>query len=197
MEQVENPAVEDSQSQNDSTSTIRVQVSLLDKLMNLVGEIVLVRNQVLQYCNHQDSLELTKLSQKLDLVTGELQGEVMQTRMQPIGSILNKFQRVTRDIAKDLGKKIELKFQGTETELDKTLLEAIKDPLTHLIRNACDHGIDLPEVRKALGKHEIGKIQVNAYHEGGQVIIEISDDGQGLNRKRILEKALEQNLVSM
>jgi two-component system chemotaxis sensor kinase CheA len=195
-EHIEAAGPDEAQHQHDSTTTIRVQVALLDKLMNLVGEIVLVRNQVLQYCSLADDIELTKLSQKLDLVTGELQGEVMQTRMQPIGSVLSKFQRLIRDMARDLGKKIDLKLEGTETELDKTLLEAIKDPLTHLIRNACDHGIDQPEARKALGKPEVGQIKVNAYHEGGQVIIEISDDGQGLNRERILEKLIEKNLVS-
>ncbi len=128
-------------STSDSSSTIRVPVPLLDKLMTLMGEMVLVRNQVLQYSSRSDDLEFLNLSQRLDVVTSELQGEMMKTRMQPIGNILTKFQRLVRDLSKDLGKKIDLVLSGTETELDKTLLEAVKDPLTHIIRNACDHGV--------------------------------------------------------
>lgn len=176
-------------------STVRVQVGILDKLMNLVGEIVLVRNQVLQYANDTEDLEFLNLSQNLDIVTSDLQSEVMKTRMQPIGTILKKFTRVVRDIASDLSKKIDVTLEGTETELDKTLLEAIKDPLTHLIRNACDHGIEVPEDRVKAGKSETGKIVIKAYHEGGQIVIEINDDGKGISKDVILSKAIEKGLL--
>lgn len=177
-------------------STVRVKVDLLDKLMNLVGELVLVRNQVLQYSQKSDDMEFLNLSQNLDIVTSDLQGEVMNTRMQPIGNILSKFQRVIRDMSRDLGKKIDLKLEGTETELDKTLLEAIKDPLTHIIRNSCDHGIETVEERIAAGKNETGLITIRSFHEGGQVIVEVSDDGKGLSREKILSKAIEKNILT-
>lgn len=181
---------------SEANSTVRIQVSLLDKLMNLVGEMVLVRNQVLQYSQKSEDFELLNLSQRLDLVTSELQADVMKTRMQPIGSVLGKFQRIVRDLAKDLGKEVEMTVVGGETELDKTLLEAIKDPLTHIIRNSCDHGLETSEERVKSGKPSAGRITVRAFHEGGQVIIEIMDDGRGLNFKRILEKALEKKIIS-
>lgn len=177
-------------------ATIRVQVSLLDSLMNLVGELVLVRNQFLQYRNKNEVAEFLAMSKNLDVVTSELQSEVMKTRMQPIGNVVSKFQRVVRDISRDLGKKIDLTLEGTETELDKTLLEAIKDPLTHLVRNSCDHGIENPADRKAANKPETGHLLIRSFHEGGQVVIEISDDGKGLDRKRILTKAIDRGLVS-
>jgi two-component system, chemotaxis family, sensor kinase CheA len=176
--------------------TVRVQVSLLDKLMTLMGEMVLVRNQVIQYSNRTDDLEFLNLSQRLSVVTGEIQGEMMKTRMQPIGNVLSKFSRLTRELSKDLGKKIEMHLTGSETELDKTLLEAVKDPLTHIVRNSCDHGIESPDERKAAGKPEVGNIRVNSYHEGGQVIIEIADDGKGLHRDRLLKKAIEKGIVT-
>ncbi|MGZ3650561.1 MAG: hybrid sensor histidine kinase/response regulator [Bdellovibrionota bacterium] len=177
-------------------SSIRVQVSLLDRLMNLVGELVLVRNQVLQFKAKNESLEFLNLSQGLDAVATELQCEVMKTRMQPINSVVGKFQRVVRDLAKDLGKKIDLTLEGADTEVDKTLLEAIRDPLTHLIRNSCDHGIEGPEERKAANKPENGHVLLRSYHEGGQVIVEISDDGKGLHKKVLLKKALEKGLIT-
>lgn len=176
-------------------ATIRVQVGLLDRLMNLIGEMVLVRNQVLQYNQKNEDYEFHKLSQKLDLVTSELQEDVMKTRLQPIGTILTKFQRVVRDLARELNKKIELHLKGTETELDRSLLEAIKDPLTHIIRNSCDHGLESPEARIKSGKRETGNIVVNAFQEGGQVIIDITDDGRGLNLPKILQIAIEKKLV--
>lgn len=178
------------------SSTIRVPVALLDKLMALMGEMVLVRNQVLQYSNRSDDMEFLNLSQRLDLVTSELQGEIMKTRMQPIGNVLTKFQRVVRDLARDLNKKLEMTLYGVETELDKTLLEAIKDPLTHIVRNSCDHGIESPEDRRKSGKPETGKVAIRAFHEGGQVIVEISDDGKGLHREKLIAKALEKGLIS-
>lgn len=176
-------------------STIRVQVSLLDRLMTLMGEMVLVRNQVLQYSNKTDDLEFLNLSQKLDVVTSELQEETMKTRMQPIGNVLTKFQRVVRDLSSSLNKKINLNLYGVETELDKTLIEAVKDPLTHIVRNACDHGIETPETRAMNGKSETGTISIRAYHEGGQVIVDITDDGKGLSREKLLNKALERGII--
>jgi two-component system chemotaxis sensor kinase CheA len=177
-------------------TTIRVQVSLLDRLMTLMGEMVLVRNQVLQYSNNCDDLEFLNLSQKLDVVTSELQEETMKTRMQPIGNILTKFQRVVRDLSGSLNKKINLQLVGVETELDKSLIEAVKDPLTHIVRNACDHGIETPDCRLQFGKSETGTITIKAYHEGGQVIVDISDDGKGLSRSKLIQKAIEKGLVT-
>lgn len=204
---MENPVSENSQTvspqktaethaSSESASTVRISVSLLDKLMNLVGEMVLVRNQVLQYSKSNTDSEFLKMSKRLDIVTSELQGEVMKTRMQPIGVVLEKYHRVVRDIQRDLGKKIEFHIVGAETELDKSLIEAVKDPLTHIVRNSCDHGIETPEERVKSGKSETGNVTVKAYHEGGQIIIEVTDDGKGLAKKRILEKAIERNLVS-
>lgn len=186
--------VENSADANADTS-IRVPVQVLDHLMNLMGEMVLVRNQVLQHSKRSEDLELSKLGQKFDLVTSELQDQVMRTRMQPIGNVVGKFQRLVRDLAKELGKQIDLTIQGKETELDKTLLEAIKDPLTHIVRNCCDHGIETTQERKATSKPINGHILIRSYHEGGQVIVEISDDGKGINRSKILHKAIEKGLV--
>lgn len=177
-------------------TTIRVQVSLLDRLMTLMGEMVLVRNQVLQYSNKCDDLEFLNLSQKLDVVTSELQEETMKTRMQPIGNILTKFQRVVRDLSGSLNKKINLNLIGVETELDKSLIEAVKDPLTHIVRNACDHGIETPDERMQFGKNDTGTITIQAYHEGGQVIVEVKDDGKGLSRHRLLNKAIEKGIIT-
>lgn len=178
------------------SSTIRVQVNLLDKLMNLAGEMVLTRNQVLQYARTSDDNDFLALTQKLDLVTSELQDSVMKTRMQPIGSIFSKFQRVVRDLARDLGKNIELTIEGAETELDKSLIEAIKDPLTHIVRNSCDHGLENVADRKKNNKPEVGTLVLKAYHEGGQVVIEIKDDGRGVDPQKILAKALEKKLIT-
>lgn len=177
-------------------TTVRVQVDVLDRLMNLAGELVLLRNQVLQYGNHTEDSELMGLSKRLDLVTSDLQNEVMKTRMQPIGNILSKFQRVVRDLSRDLGKQIDLTIQGAETELDKTLLEAIKDPLTHIIRNACDHGIETVEERRAAGKPINGHVLIRSFYEGGQVIVEVSDDGKGLDRDKLIAKAIEKSLIT-
>ncbi|MBY0515779.1 MAG: chemotaxis protein CheW [Bacteriovoracaceae bacterium] len=180
----------------EANQTLRVSVGVLDRLMTLIGEMVLVRNQVIQYTNKHDDLEFINLSQRLDVVTSEVQGEVMKTRMQPIGTILNKFQRVVRDVSKDLGKKIDLAFEGTDTELDKALLEAVKDPLMHIVRNACDHGLETPADRLKAGKSETGNLLIRSYHEGGQVIIEIADDGKGLSREKLAQKAVEKGLVT-
>ena len=182
--------------QSASDRTIRLDVALLDQLMNLVGELVLARNQILQFANRTEESGLLATSQRLNLITSELQEGVMKTRMQPIGNIWNKLPRTVRDLALDCGKRVRVEMEGEETELDKTLIEAIKDPLTHLVRNSVDHGIERPEVRQAAGKPPEGRLSLRAFHEGGQVNIEISDDGAGLDQERIRHKAVEKKLIS-
>ena len=152
-------------------ANIRVGVGLLDKLMDLVGELVLTRNQILQFNTEREDAALNATSQRLNLITTELQEGVMKTRMQPIGMVWNKLPRVVRDMAVALGKQIRLEMDGAETELDRTIIEAIKDPLVHLVRNSCDHGIEPPEVRARAGKPPTGRLSLRAYHEGGQVNI--------------------------
>ncbi len=176
-------------------STIRVDVALLDKLMNLVGELVLARNQILQYSSRQDDATLNATAQRLNLITTQLQEGVMKTRMQPIGMVWNKLPRVVRDLASACGKQIALEMDGAETELDKSIIEAIKDPLTHIVRNCCDHGIETPEQRLGAGKPAQGRLLLRAYHEGGQVNIEIVDDGGGINGSRVKQKAVEKGLI--
>jgi two-component system chemotaxis sensor kinase CheA len=178
-----------------SDSNIRVGVGLLDKLMDLVGELVLARNQILQYNTDREDPELNATSQRLNLITTELQSGVMKTRMQPIGMVWNTLPRVVRDMAVNMGKQIALEMDGAETELDRTIIEAIKDPLVHLVRNSCDHGIEAPEVRVTAGKPPQGRLLLRAYHEGGQVNIEISDDGAGLDTERLKQKAIEKGLL--
>ena len=177
-------------------STIRVDVDLLDGLMNLVGELVLTRNQILQYANARDEAELLAPSQHLNLLTTELQEGVMKTRMQPVGNVWGKFPRIVRDLAVECGKEVQIEMEGADTELDKTIIEAIKDPLTHLVRNACDHGVERPAEREAAGKPAAGRLLLRAYHEGGQVNMEIADDGGGIDPERIKAKAVERGLVS-
>ena len=177
-------------------SSLRVHVSLLDQLMTLAGELVLSRNQLLQSMGSSDNRGSEVAGQRIDLITSELQEAIMLTRMQSIGNVFNKFPRVVRDLAQSLGKQIDLSLEGKDVELDKTIIEAIGDPLTHLVRNAVDHGIEKPEVRQQAGKPPVGKIFLRAYHEAGQVNIEISDDGQGLNGTRIAAKAVEKGLIT-
>lgn len=179
-----------------SDSTIRVDVGLLDKVMNLVGELVLARNQVLQFANRMKDTSFLAASQRLNLITTELQAGVMKTRMQPIGNIWGQFPRTVRDVALGCGKKVAIEMEGKETELDKTIIEAIKDPLTHLVRNSVDHGIELPEDRVKAKKDQTGRLILRAFHEGGQVNIEISDDGAGLNVERIRKKGIERGMIT-
>jgi two-component system chemotaxis sensor kinase CheA len=176
-------------------STIRVDVGLLDKLGNLVGELVLTRNQILQFNAQHEDATLNATSQRLNLITTELQEGVMKTRMQPIGVVWNKLPRLVRDLATLFGKQIQLEMDGTDTELDKTIIEAIKNPLTHIVRNCCDHGIERPEARQRNGKPAPGKILLRAFHEGGQVNIEIIDDGAGIDVDRVKAKAVQRGLV--
>ena len=177
--------------------TIRVGVNLLDNLMTLVGELVLARNQLLQFSNEFENAGLQGVSQRMNLIATELQEQVMKTRMQPIGNIWSQFPRTVRDVAVSCGKEVRIEMEGKETELDKTIIEAIKDPLTHLARNSVDHGIELPEERVKAGKERTGRLILRAFHEGGQVNIEISDDGAGLNRERIRQKAIEGGLTTV
>lgn len=179
-----------------SESAIRVSVEQLDKLMNLVGELVLARNQIVQFSANTEGNSLVAASQRLNIITTELQESVMKTRMQPIGNVWAKFPRVVRDVSCELGKKVQLTMQGNETELDRTIIEAIKDPLTHIVRNAIDHGIESPDSRRNAGKPEEGTLVLRAFHEGGQVNIEIMDDGQGIPVNRVKEKAQQRGLIT-
>lgn len=179
-----------------SDSSIRVDVHLLDKLMTLVGELVLARNQVMQFTASQRDSGLLATVQRLNLLTTELQAGVMKTRMQPISNIWSKFPRVVRDLALACGKQARLDMDGQETELDRTIIEAIRDPLTHLVRNAVDHGIGTPAERAAVGKPAEGRLALHAFHEGGKVIIEIADDGKGIDPQRIRAKAIQAKLVT-
>ncbi|WP_028317992.1 chemotaxis protein CheW [Desulfobulbus elongatus] len=177
-------------------TSIRVTVSLLDQLMNLAGELVLSRNQLLQTITSGDVRNAEAVGQRIDLVTSELQEAIMLTRMQPIGNVFNKFPRVVRDLSKKLGKQIDLTIVGKDVELDKTIIEAINDPLTHLIRNSVDHGIETPADRAKKGKDVRGLIVLKAYHAAGQVVIEISDDGKGLDGDMIAEAAVKKGLIT-
>jgi len=164
--------------------------------MTLVGELVLARNQLLQISGTVEDTGLQAVSQRMNLIATELQGEVMKTRMQPIGNIWSQFPRTVRDVALGFGKEVGIEMEGKETELDKTIIEAIKDPLTHLVRNSVDHGIELPDDRVKAGKDRAGRLILRAFHEGGQVNIEITDDGAGLNGDRIRKKALERGVIT-
>ncbi|HCY56563.1 MAG TPA: hybrid sensor histidine kinase/response regulator, partial [Oceanicaulis sp.] len=177
-------------------STIRVNVDVLETLMTTVSELVLARNQLHQIVRENEDSDLKGPLQRLSSVTAELQDGVMKTRMQPVGDAWRKLPRIVRDTQQDLGKKIRLIMEGEETELDRQVLELIKDPLTHMVRNSADHGIEMPEVRAAKGKPEQGTIRLSAYHEGGAIIIKITDDGAGLDPEKIRAKALEKGLAT-
>ncbi len=177
-------------------SSIRVEVGILDNLMNMVGELVLARNQILQHAGHRADSELDGTVQRLNMITTELQEQVMKTRMQPIGNVWSKIPRMVRDLCLDVDKEVRLVMEGKDTELDKTLLEAIKDPLVHIVRNSVDHGVETREARAAAGKPEVGQLTLRAYHEGGQVNLEISDDGAGVRLDRVRAKAIERGVVT-
>jgi two-component system chemotaxis sensor kinase CheA len=177
-------------------TSIRVDVQLLDKLMTLMGELVLARNQIVQHTALEEDSGFLGTVQRLNLLTTELQASVMKTRMQPIGNVLGKFPRIVRDLAVACGKKVRFEMEGQETELDRTLLEAIRDPLTHVVRNAIDHGIETPDVRRSRGKSEEGRLRMVAFHEGGKVMVEIADDGGGIDVARVRDKAIQNALVT-
>jgi two-component system chemotaxis sensor kinase CheA len=176
--------------------TIRVGVDVLENLMTLVGELVLTRNQLLQMVRKVENSEFTAPVQRLNHITSELQEGVMKTRMQPIGSAWSKLPRIIRDLSRELSKKIDLHMHGAETELDRQVLEMIRDPLTHMVRNSADHGVETPKDRIAAGKPETGRVDLNAYHEGGHIIIEVRDDGRGLPVSKLRKKIVDNGLVS-
>jgi len=177
-------------------TSLRVHVGLLDSLMTLAGELVLGRNQLLQALSRKDLDTSEAVGKRIDHITSELQEAIMRTRMQPIGNVFNKFPRVARDLARNLGKEVALIIEGKDVELDKTLIEAIGDPLTHLVRNAIDHGIEPPDQREKAGKHPIGRILLKAFHEAGQVNIEIDDDGRGLDGEKLAAEAVEKGFIT-
>ncbi|EJB7517225.1 response regulator [Campylobacter upsaliensis] len=184
--------------------TIRVEVKRLDHLMNLIGELVLGKNRLLKiyddveerYEGEKFLEELNQVVSQLSIITTDVQLAVMKTRMQPIAKVFNKFPRVVRDLSRELGKQIELEITGEETELDKSIVEEIGDPIMHMIRNSCDHGVEDPATRKANGKPERGVVQLKAYNEGNHIVVEISDDGKGLDAAGLKMKALEKNLIT-
>ncbi len=176
--------------------SIRVDVAVLDELMNLVGELVLSRNQIMQLAGLDHLKEFTAPAQRLNLITSELQEGFMQTRMQPIGNVWNKLPRVVRDLSTQLDKQIRVEMHGEDTELDRTILEAIKDPLTHMVRNTADHGIETPDVRTAAGKNPEGVLKLSSWHEAGQVHIEISDDGKGIDPDVMRLKCVEKGVIT-
>jgi two-component system chemotaxis sensor kinase CheA len=179
-----------------ANQSIRVPVETLEQLMTMVSELVLTRNQLLEIVRRQEESDFKAPLQRLSNVTAQLQEGVMKTRMQPIGNAWQKLPRIVRDLGYELEKLIDLEMHGAETELDRQVLDLIKDPLTHMIRNSADHGLETAAERRALGKPERGRIRLSAYQEGGQIIIEIADDGRGLNTERIRAKAISQGLVT-
>jgi two-component system chemotaxis sensor kinase CheA len=191
------PEAQDAQrATNVAETAIRVDIALLDRVMNLVGELVLARNQILQYGAKSNDPGLVNASQRLNLLTTELQAGVMKTRMQPIGNVWSRFPRVVRDLANVCGKSVHVELEGSGTELDRSIIEAIKDPLMHAVRNAIDHGIESAERRLLAGKPASGKLCFRAFHEGGQVNIEVADDGGGINTDKVRARAIERGLVA-
>jgi two-component system chemotaxis sensor kinase CheA len=180
--------------QTAAESTLRVDVAVLNRMMNLVGELVLTRNQVLQATAADP--KMTMLTRRLDMVTADLRESVMQARMQPVSNIFGKIPRIVRDLTQTLGRRVRLQVEGQETELDKSLLEAIKDPITHAVRNSLDHGIEPPEARQAAGKNPEGILKLRAAQEGSHVIIEVSDDGAGIDVERVRKKAIERGTIT-
>ena len=177
-----------------SDKTLRIDVDVLNRMMNLVGELVLTRNQMLQ--SDMAAANFPELARRLDSVTADLRETVMQARMQPVGNLFGKFPRMVRDLARTCGRDVRIEFTGQDTGLDKSLLEAIKDPLTHAVRNAVDHGIESPADRVLAGKAAEGCVRLRAFHQSGSVVIEVGDDGAGIPMERVLKKAIERNLVS-
>jgi len=194
LEPETDPAKPRPQANSAAESSLRVDVTLLNRMMNLVGELVLTRNQVLQATANDPNLTL--LSRRLDMVTADLRESVMKARMQPVSNIFSKMPRIVRDLSQSLGRRVRLQVEGQETELDKSLLEAIKDPLTHAVRNSLDHGIELPEARQAAGKDPEGTLRLRAAQEGSHVLIEVSDDGKGVDVDKVRQKAIERGVIA-
>ncbi len=177
-------------------TAVRVDITLLDRLMNLVGELVLARNRLLQVVGRFDEAQLTLAAQSINQVTSEVQEHIVRTRMQPVGNLFAKLPRLVRDLSHQLNKRIELETSGKDTGLDRTILEALRDPFTHIIRNACDHGVEGESERIAAGKPPQGKLRVRAWHEGGRVLVEIADDGRGINLEKVKNKAIANGLLT-
>ena len=177
-------------------TTLRVSLAVLEQLMNLAGEMVLGRNQLMEAISRQDPRAIQAGAQRINFVTSELQETIMLTRMQPVGNVLSRFPRVVRDLSRELGKEIQLQISGKEVEIDRTILEGLSDPLTHMVRNSVDHGIELPARRQEVGKKAIGTVDIRVYQEAGQVVVEIKDDGKGLDTTRIAAKAVEKGLLT-
>ncbi|MCH2205224.1 MAG: chemotaxis protein CheA [Lentisphaerales bacterium] len=184
------------QRKSGSSENLRVSISLLENLMSLAGELVLARNQLLQASEQEEVVMMKQASQQINMVTSQLQEAIMKTRMQPVGSVFNKFHRIVRDLCGELGKEVTLVTEGENVEMDKTIIESIGDPLTHIIRNSMDHGLETAAERVATGKEGTGTLSIKAYHEAGKVIIQIDDDGRGVNVKKVSEKAFEAGLVT-
>jgi two-component system chemotaxis sensor kinase CheA len=194
LDETEEPEAAAGPKRSIAESSIRVDVDLLDSLMRQVGELVLCRNQIVRQAGLQEDVDLVRASQRLNLIASELQEGVMKTRMQPIDHLWSKLPRVVRDLGAQCGKQVRLEMVGRETELDRTLLEAVKDPLTHLVRNAIDHGLEAADKRVGAGKAAEGVLTLRAFHEGGQVVVEVTDDGAGIDPDRIRAKTQEKGL---
>jgi two-component system chemotaxis sensor kinase CheA len=180
----------------EETETVRVSVGVLDDLMNLSGELVLVRNELADAARRASFTSIQTAVQRMNAVTAGIQDAVMRTRMQPASNLFARYQRTVRDLARELGKEIDLKLIGRDTELDRSLIETLSDPLTHLVRNACDHGLETPVVRAKAGKSKRGRIILSASHEAGQVVIQVEDDGKGIDAERVAEKVIAMGLIS-
>ncbi len=179
----------------EAETTVRVDTKVLDDIMNMVGELVLVRNRLLNMAAHRSDHEMTKAISNLDVVTGDLQAAVMKTRMQPVKKVFGRFPRVVRDLAHKLGKKIELRMEGEDTELDKNLVDALADPMVHMVRNCCDHGIETPDIRRAMGKPETGVVLLAAAQQGDHILLRISDDGAGMDPEVLRSAAVRKGLL--
>ncbi|HBY41222.1 MAG TPA: chemotaxis protein CheA, partial [Alteromonas sp.] len=176
-------------------TTVRVDTRRLDQIMNMVGELVLVRNRLLSLGININDESMSKAIANLDVVTGDLQGAVMQTRMQPIKKVFGRFPRVVRDLARSLKKEITLELEGEETDLDKNLVEALADPLVHLVRNSVDHGIEMPDDRAAAGKPRMGKVKLSASQEGDHILLVIEDDGKGMDPDKLKDIAISRGVL--
>ncbi|HQY89368.1 MAG TPA: chemotaxis protein CheA, partial [Tepidisphaeraceae bacterium] len=187
------PPVESKSRPTAASTSLRISVPLIDRMMELAGELALVRNQAVRSTDPANA-PMRRLMRRLDSVTDELQSAALRMRMQPVSNLFDRFPRLVRDLARQLGKEIELDISGSEVELDKTVLEILTDPLTHLIRNCCDHGIELPEQRTSSGKSPSGRIKLSARQDRGQIVIEVRDDGKGLDPDAIKRKAIEQGI---
>lgn len=179
----------------EAETTVRVDTKVLDDIMNMVGELVLVRNRLLSIASHRADQEMSKVIANLDVVTGDLQGAVMKTRMQPIKKVFGRFPRVVRDLARKLSKKIEIVMEGEDTELDKNLVDALADPMVHMVRNCCDHGIEMPEDRLKAGKPETGTVILSASQQGDHILLHIKDDGQGMDPDKLRQVAVKKGLM--